>query len=366
MTFSTRHTYPCLFCRDESRNRTEEHIIQHGFNNSRWTLPTDVCTCCNSKIFSPLDTELINFARKYVYPNHPGIISHNRTLLQTGHSVQLDEGSRIWQSIRIENDGRPFVFPQLIVVDENKINFLYNFGQDGQNLFEQIKQDLSQPDSLSLSDLVFTHQDQSLPPIQPAIIRSAKRKYVVRASTIEKVHFLKTQIESGQLLSQFGQNQSEPQRIIQQSEVWVNQILDIRSINRAIAKSAINSMCAFLGSERARNHVFDPIKSFVLGRTEDVGENFVQHLWNKESTSQAHNFGVCGYHTVLLAPTERIPTVLFLLYESLFALVRLTDVTNFLGEEEIFAALINYRSGSHEVLSPQSDPVGFYHRFYMQ
>jgi|GEM_PF-3788119 len=51
MAASTKHTYPCLFCSDNTRVRTEEHIIQHGLKNSRWTLDTDVCCHCNS-IFS--------------------------------------------------------------------------------------------------------------------------------------------------------------------------------------------------------------------------------------------------------------------------------------------------------------------------
>lgn len=61
---------------------------------------------------------------------------------------------------------------------------------------------------------------------------------------------------------------------------------------------------------------------------------------------------------------ERIPTVLLFLYEQLFALIRLTDDTNFIGEEELYAALIDYRSGSHQVLSLQNDPISFYEHFY--
>jgi|GEM_PF-3731577 len=61
---------------------------------------------------------------------------------------------------------------------------------------------------------------------------------------------------------------------------------------------------------------------------------------------------------------ERIPTVLIFLYEQLFALIRLTDDINFIGEKELYAALIDYRSGSHQVLSLQNDPISFYQHFY--
>ncbi|MEH2281149.1 MAG: hypothetical protein V7K90_07355 [Nostoc sp.] len=369
MTANTRHTYPCLFCGDNTRNRTEEHIIQHGLKNSRWTLDTDVCCQCNTNIFSPLDTKLIDFVRTYVYPNHPHI-SKNRTLLQAGHYVQFEQGSGIWRSIRIDNNGKPFVFPQIVFVDENRISFSCNSDQNSQKLLEQIKQDLVQPDKLSLSNLVFSQEDQSLPPIQPAVIKTARMTYVVRASSIEEVKLLNSQIESAELLSQFDHKQSEHQRISQQSEVQGNLVLDTNLINRAIAKSAVNSVCAFLGSQRARNNVIDPIKSFVLGNTQDEGERFIQHIWNRNrneiTISQKHNFAVPGYHTVILATSERIPIVLLLLYEHPFALIRLTEDTNFIGEEEIYATLIDYRSGSHQVLSCQNDPVHFYQRFHVE
>ena len=77
----------------------------------------------------------------------------------------------------------------------------------------------------------------------------------------------------------------------------------------------------------------------------------------------------CGdntrHRTLILASRDRIPTVILSLYERPFALIRLTEDTNFMGEEEIYAGLIDYRSGSHQVLNYQNDPVSFYERFYV-
>ncbi|MBS9392438.1 MAG: hypothetical protein HEQ29_04560 [Dolichospermum sp. LBC05a] len=363
MNLNTKYTYPCLFCGDNTRPRTEEHIIQHGFKNSRWVLDTDVCCHCNTDIFSPLDKKLIDFVRTYVYPNHSDI-SRNRTLVQAGHSIRLNEKDGRWESIRIDSDGNSIAFPQIIFVDEKRIEFCCNGNENYQQLLDKIKQELVQVDKLSLKELVFQQADQSLPKIQSAVIRTARLKYVLRASTNEEVQLLKSQIETGQLLRQLGQ-ESKPRTISQKSKVQVNLQLETNLINRAIAKSAVNSVCAFLGSQRARNSVFDPIKSFILGDTQEDGERFVQHIWNinrnESNISQKQNFSVPGYHTVILASKERILTVLLILYEHPFALIRLTEDTNFMGEEEIYAALINYRSGSHQVLNCHN----FYERFYV-
>lgn len=86
---------------------------------------------------------------------------------------------------------------------------------------------------------------------------------------------------------------------------------------------------------------------------------------NENTISQKENFTVPGYHTLILASRDRIPTVILSLYERPFALIRLTEDTNFMGEEEIYAGLIDYRSGSHQVLNYQNDPVSFYERFYV-
>jgi hypothetical protein len=368
MNTNTRYTYPCLFCGDNTRNRTEEHIIQHGFKNSRWVLDTDVCCHCNTDIFSPLDKKLIDFVHTLIYPNHP-YISRNRTLSQTGHSIRLNEKDGIWQSLRIDSNGKPIVFPQIIFVDENKIEFFCNGNDNYQQQMDIIKQELVQVDKLSLKELVFQKPDQSLPPIQSAVIRTAPMKYVLRASTNEEVQLLKYQIQNGQLMRQFGQ-ESEPRRATsQKSEIHTNLVLEPNLINRAIAKSAVNAVCYFLGSQRARNSVLDPIKSFILGDTQEEGDRFVQHIWktngHESNFSQKQNFALPGHHTLILASRDIIPIVLLNLYGHPFACIRLTEDTNFMDEEEIYVALIDYRSGSHEVLNPQNDPVSFYQRFYV-
>jgi len=368
MNPNTRYTHPCLFCGDNTRSQTEEHIIQRGFKNSRWVLETDVCCHCNTDIFSPLDKKLIDFVRTYVYPNHPDI-SRNRTLFQAGHQVVFEQKTGIWLSIRIEtNNIKPMMFPQLVFVDKNRINFYCNSNQNYQQLLEQIKQEIIQPDKLELKDLVFPEPDQSLPRIQPAVIRTAPMKYLLRASTKKEVQLLKSQIETDQVLRHFDK---ETEHLIgsSKSEIQVrNVVLEPNLINRAIAKSAVNSVCAFLGSQRARNSVLDPIKSFILGDTQEDGERFVQHIWDinrhENNISQKQNFAVPGYHTVILFSRVGIPTVLLNLYEHPFALISLTEDINFMNEEEIYAALIDYRSGSHQVLNGQNDLVSFYKQFY--
>ena len=115
------YSYPCLFCKDENPEFSDEHVIQRAFG-SNWTLPRDVCSECNTVKFSPLDGKLLNFVRAIVYPDETDI-SVRRTLFQEGHHVQFDATSELWRSVRLDKNGRAIVFPQLIFINRNRITF---------------------------------------------------------------------------------------------------------------------------------------------------------------------------------------------------------------------------------------------------
>ena len=361
------YSYPCLFCKDENPEFSDEHVIQRAFG-SNWTLPRDVCSECNTVKFSPLDGKLLNFVRAIVYPDETDI-SVRRTLFQEGHHVQFDATSELWRSVRLDKNGRAIVFPQLIFINRNRITFSSSSSSAShQSMLELMIKELSSPNELSFSELVILQEDQSLPSIQPAIIRSSRNSYLIRASDSGDIAFLKQQLLNRNL-TEWNQEQAEPEKIQQQGWVYGRLTIDQNDINRALTKSAVNAVCAFLGSDRARHPALDPIKSFILGHTLDDTNKFVEHLWSPEKNDREiksfQRFNKLGHHTVILAAMERVPLVIFWFYARPFAFVRLAE-TNFLQEQEIFAALINYQSKSHEIFSLLNDPRLFYQSFYSE
>ncbi|MDB9512117.1 hypothetical protein PN499_13070 [Kamptonema animale CS-326] len=359
------HSHPCLFCKDKNLKRTNEHVIQRAFG-SNWTLPRDVCSECNTVRFSPLDGALLNFIRTIVYCDHPDL-SIRRTLLQQGHDVQFDEASGLWVNVHLDQNGQVIISPQLIFVDRNRITFRSR-SSSSQFMLKQIMKELSSPNNLSLNKLVIPQNNQSLPPVQPAIIRSSENHYLIRASNSEDIDFLNQKLLERDFIS-WHQEQAELENTQQQGWVHKRFTINPNDINRALAKSAVNAVCAFLGPERARHPLLDPIKSFILGHTSDDANQFVKHLWEPDRSSQENNsfqhFNKPGHHTVILASMQEVPLVIFCFYALPFACVRLSE-TNFLQESEIFAALINYKSRSHEVFSLLDNPSRFCQRFYSE
>lgn len=357
------HAHPCLFCGDRKLKRTSEHILQKGFG-SNWTLPDDVCTDCNSKRFSALDESLIDFADRLVYSAHPDVLSR-RMLLQAGHTVSYDEKLGIWQSVYVDKDSRPVILPQFIVASSDRIHIALNprMSSDWKFQVEQIRQELSNSENISFKELIFDQPDPSYPPVQPAVIRSQKNKYLLRGATQEEITKLKEQIIKGQLLSNMNAY-SEPEYINQRNSIASHINISLKSIDRALAKSAVNAVCACLGPDRARQPALQRIKSFVLGEIPYQEDEFVEHWWKSESRIDpiTQLFGKPDCHTVVLASTG-IFRASFLLYGKMFASVKLTEEVNFLQPDESVVVLLNYKAKTHEMYRLPEDIERFAERF---
>src|SRR5690242_3471823 len=88
-----------LFCGDSTRPRTDEHVLQQAFGTSL-VLKDDVCGECNTSVFSPLDTKLVEHARRFGYWDHPDL-PVKRTMLDGQLGVTFDAENQLWQSVRL-------------------------------------------------------------------------------------------------------------------------------------------------------------------------------------------------------------------------------------------------------------------------
>lgn len=315
---------PCLFCGDTSRKRTTEHIVQRGFG-SNWTLPNDVCCKCNTEIFSPMDKALIEFARLFVYWEHPDV-TQKKTFLQLGHSIYLDQSSGLWISVRVDKDATPVLLPQLIVgktgiqliVDAKNTNSDYEL--------RIIKAELAVPDKLHIEKLILPNDsnDGNLPEIEPALIRSSPKKYLIRAADEVQCNQVNKDIIDGNFLwKNDSQGNTTNQKGVSCPEIQSSLTVDISSIDRALSKSAVNIVCSCLGSQRARSDSLKNIKEFILGNSPYTEGEFVEHLWLPNSVNGLSSssqwlsnqyFSKAGCHTTLLTSMpDNLAKVVFIL-----------------------------------------------------
>jgi hypothetical protein len=349
----TSNLRPCLYCERPNPIRTKEHVLQSGFG-ANWTLTEDVCTDCNTPRFNPLDTALINFARTYVYRDHPDVMS-KRTILQEGHADWFDEQHGIWIRLRVGQDGKPVFFPQFIFRKDTKPLFLTDRADDPVILFERIKSELRHP-QLTIKDQLVDLQSEDFPEVQPALIRSNENAYYIRAVLQEDANRIRDMISSGVLFDAIPE-QKKSRPISQLISVRIDIFMDYDRIERALAKSALNFLCAAVGPEVARYDCFSELRRFVLGEYPAALEKFVTYLCGRDRDRHRDNF--CsqffreGHHTLVLWEMEGFPLVFFLLYSRLFAIVRLLKEphTPILGTEGTRIAFFDYKSKTHSLLT---------------
>ena len=346
MTSSLR---PCLYCESITNPRTREHILQDRFGTN-WSLTEDVCGDCNTKRFSHLDHELFRSVRTLVYWDHPDVL--RRTILQDEHALWFNDQRGIWISLRIRQDGKRAIFPQLIFRTNTEFLFLTDEANNPVP-FERIKSELRQPEKLAIEAQLVDSQSENLPEVQPAIIRSAPNTYLIRASSQKDVHRIKDMISRGVLFDAIPREEKKFELFPQPTPVQIDITIKYDHVERALAKSALNFLCAAVGSEVARYDCFSEIRRFVLGEYPAALGAFVMPLWDRDRDQHADNFCSLfsreGYHTLVLWEVDGFPLVFFLLYSRPFAVVRLFKEphTPILGTEGTRIAFFDYKSKTH-------------------
>jgi hypothetical protein len=361
------YEFPCLYCGDTDRPRTEEHVLQKGFD-AEMTLPEDVCGDCNTKEFSALDGDLIRYVRTFAYHDHPDV-SRNRTILQEGHPLILYEG--IWTSVRIDKQGRPITLTQLVFLDDKKVHITMD-SREGMAaalaLVSEIQREMSEPSKLkSIKTIIVGPSRDGGPAVQPALIRSSRLTYCIRASSQPEADKIANAVKSGKLLAD--SRALSPPEEGSNKQPWVQTTLKVNfgHIERALAKVAVNFVCKVVGPSAARSPAFENIRNFIRSPVSKVSGEFVGWLDRSkvDPADLASKFTVEGRHTLVLLNPEGWPCVFVILYGRPFVYVRLTlqQSPGALPPNTAVAALFNYRDRTHEVLSLADDAIRFGRRF---
>jgi len=345
----------CLYC-PSAGGWTDEHVLQKAFGTDL-VLSEDVCGPCNSN-FSALDTKLIEFVRNFAYLSHPDV-SPDMRLLTGKIGLKLDAATNLWQTVRVEN-GKPVVFPQLICAAPGHFQFVLD-GTDldeARNDVEKIIVELEDPGRLKLERMLVDVAES-----QPAIVRSAAFRYMLRAPIDKQIDELDSAVRSGALASSLRTGKTDsPTPGVSQDQIHFRLKWDFGLIERAVAKSSLNFVCAALGSDMAHLPVFDALCDFVRSGN---GEKCVRILLRDEAESARKNSGfLCkpGHHTMLFCGGIEPPVVTVSLYARPFAIVSVATA-RFMSPVNNVVALFDYKNKTHEIVAAGRHPLEFLRLF---
>jgi hypothetical protein len=333
------------------------------------TLTEDVCERCNSKVFSPLDTHLLRFARDLVYWDHPAA-GPKKTTIQ-GRGLALDEQAGVWVSIRVDGTGKPAMFPQYVFMPGGAVGVFLDpsEGVDWTAMAAQMQQELSKPTALSLSrQIVPDSLGEGLPALQTAVVRTARNTYVIRSANEKSADALEAAIREGRSLT--SGTLSDP-RYTEQTGVVAHHQWDfnVGAMERALSKTALNFVCASVGPDVARTAAFDAIRSFAITPYDESNSGFVHWLFaqgmDDQIRSMFERFTRKGYHTLVLTKIEHVPFLAVVLYERPFAFVRLTSgpARGALPPDTMIVGLFDYKSKTHKIVKMADDPISFARQF---
>jgi hypothetical protein len=364
------HEFPCLYCGDRERPRTAEHVLQKGFD-AEMTLPDDVCTVCNTAVFSPLDGDLIRYVRTIAYCDHPDVKS-TQTFLQEGHPLVFQDG--VWISVRVEKSTRWVILPQIVFLGGGRLQLSLDTsaGKDAAlALLANMQRELAQPSTLNpLKRSIIDNLPAESMVVQPALIRSAPRKYCIRAHTREAADQVAADVATGRLLANLTALSAADDRTCERPGVLATLSVNFDHIERAVAKVALNWVCKIAGPVIARSPAFDRLRVFALLPILDGKNGFV--VWydraETDKTSVLSKLAVEGRHSLALLSAGDTPCVFLALYGRPFMLVQLTygPAPGVLPQNPAVVALFDYRNKTHEIVSAADAPLAFIRRFSMR
>ncbi|NOU33856.1 MAG: hypothetical protein HOO96_38675 [Polyangiaceae bacterium] len=329
----------CIYCGDTTKPRTAEHVLQQAFGTNL-VLKEDVCGDCNTVVFSPLDTHLVDYVRKVSHAGHPDL-TVERTLLD-GLFVCLDEASGVWQSVRLDQrQSKPIVLSQFVMLDDG-MRFVCDKSQ-GEDSYKTVLAELSAPVELSMKEVLVPGET---PPVQPAIAKTGKLKYLLRAADEAGLERLRAALNDGtfsRLSVKSGPTHGSTEAPWLKGEIQFS----IGDIERATAKAAVNFVC-FALPQLVRLSGMAGIRKFAL---EPYSEEHTGYVF---MDNRLPHLVTAGRHTMVLASISKGEHVVVIaLYGEPFAVVKLAsdDGQPFgPGAEEFAVCEFDYKSRTHTLL----------------
>jgi hypothetical protein len=338
---------PCLYCESTSNPKTDEHVVQQGFGCTT-VLQNEVCGACNTGIFSPLDGELIRFVHSLVCFGHPDVPAR-APFIAGLHAVVRDEENGVWVSVRLDKDMHPTVFDQLVFLGEGRWHISLDPRTPGKNeeRLAGLRAELAQVPADSIKSTIIHGTD---PPVEPAIIRSAPGRYLIRAATDAAAERIRQHILSGRLTAKgWSQNEGPVKSKIVEPTVHVRASFGDGDIARALVKMAVNCTCYVFGSDVARADGFAAARCFARHGDDTGGCNIVSMDVRSERMKKAASY-MCprNHHAIRFEPTQDGLIAFLILYQQPIAAV---GVSPTLGHGEGWAlALFNYRKKGDPVV----------------
>ena len=357
---SAPYRWPCLYCGDTSRPRTSEHVLQAAFGGVL-TLPDDVCGICNTEVLGPLDDRLADFVRRFVYWDSNEVPSISSPLQQGLKIFLADSG--IWLSAWFGRGNELHVPPQAVFLPGGVIRFAggKGYAERAIQLVGTIQDELKQPEHLQLSDDLWAPRE---PPIQPALVRTAARCYVLRAQDPAAIEQLRAEVTSGVLLVSIAQSNA-PLATTVNPTVEGQVAIDFGRAERAVAKTALNFACVVLGPEAVRGDLFAPIRQFIVEPYPKETAGFVNFLFGASVPAEmpriAEAMARPGLHSLLFVVPDGLPLVAVCLYGRPFAVVYLAKAARRSPGDAMASvlALFDFRAKTHEVIRMRDDPIRF-------
>jgi hypothetical protein len=333
---------PCLYCEQEAVTKGAEHVLQHGLGGGTCLDPGEVCDECNTRVFSPLDGHLVRIVHDLLCRDHPDVV-HSRNFLRGHHVVHRDEQNSVWVSVRLDEHLRVRICDQFVRIGPGQWHVSMDLDTGEQPLVRhsQIVQELRAVTPEEVSIVVI---DDREPAVEPAIVRSARGRFVVRGATVEVAEDLRTQLLKREVFVGEGIPSSVQRSTISNPSVHVRIRIEDGAIGRALAKVAMNVVCHALGPVIARSPDFDTVRKFVLdGRHRDQESTITQLIGSDDERLHQSASLMCppNHHCVRLEPGPDGLYACICLYQRPIARVRMSWAT---PPANMFAmVLFNYK-----------------------
>lgn len=348
---------PCLFCGNTNGTPTDEHVLQHAFGTTL-VLDEDVCGTCNTHVFSGLDDALVKLARRYAYRTHPDMMKRGTPIDGQLWLLRPDEGP--WLSYRLTKTITPLLLPQLVQLPCGEWRMMASVEDHARGVPKRFLQEL-RAGVRKTEALVCSVES---PPVEPAVIRSGPGQFALRGADAEAVHALGELVQSGTLLAGMRLNEQITTRQADNTWLTTRTEINLGSCRRALAKTALNAICAVLGPDEARMPRYDPLRNFAYRGGHASGGDFVRIEVEPKYDPLSCCFADPGEHAVVILPTEDGLQVFIVLFGLLFAVIRADEASLSVGgsPQRLGVFVQNYRSGARETFRMTDNPAWFAER----
>lgn len=339
---------PCLYCEMSAPAKSAEHVLQRGLGGGACLDIGEVCDDCNIRVFSPMDGHLVRIIHDLLCRDHPDVV-RSRNFLRGHHAVHRDELNSVWVSVRLDEQMRVRTCDQFVRIGPGQWHVSMDPGTGEQPLVRhsQIVQELRAVTPEDVSMVVIDDRD---PPVEPAIVRSARGRFVVRGATVEIAETLRTWLLERKIFLGEGTPSNVQRSTVENPDVHVRIRIEDGAIGRALAKVAMNVVCHALGAVVARSPEFGAARKFVLDGRYEQQATITQLIGNDDEQLYESAKLMCppNHHCVRLEPGPDGLCACICLYQRPIATVRLSWT---LPSANMFAmALFNYQRGGSSLV----------------